>query len=106
MSPKKPETFVTVSNEQAWDMFNDLKRSVDNIGSLVANLKDEIIGIKKIVESHDMLLQKYEILRNMIIGGWVIVVLIGGFAIKQIDFYIEKSVKNIVDNYDVEVINK
>lgn len=106
MAPKKnTDTFITVTNEQVWDICNELKRSIDNIGSLVANLKDEVSHVKGIIEKHDMLLQKYESLRNTIVGGWIVLVLVGGVAVFSINAYIRSVVEQVVENYNIEVIN-
>lgn len=105
MSPRKQEPFVTVTNAQAWDMFNELKKSVDNIGSLVSNLKEEVADVKTIIQRHDMLLQKYESLRNIIIGGWIVLVFVGGLAAFSINSYIRSVVEQVVENYNIEIIN-
>jgi hypothetical protein len=105
MSPKKSETFIKITNDQVWEICNELKKSADSTNSLIANIRDEIADIKSIIEKHDMLLQKYESLRNTIVGGWIVLVLVGGVAIFSIQSYIQGVVREIVDEYDITVIN-
>ena len=108
MSPKK-DNFITITNQQIWEMLEKLIDSVGKLGATVEGIGGTIKNMETKITEYEGNFKKYERLENKVIGGWVVLTVLGIGALLMLKVYmttiITGIVREVVADYNIEIIN-
>lgn len=99
MSPRKQsdnDAFISISKEEFFDSFTAVRDAVTKLTTAIEDVAKKLEEVKKTVDSHDIILQKYDRLENRVIGGWLVLACLGIGSLFMMKIYLESIVRNIV----------